>query len=543
MSQEKGNEDLRTQDLTNIEKLLKELAINVAKLNENILKTTKTYNSSSDAVAAHSEQTKKNKLEVQQAYFDNLKEMAKYRKALKESGSQFNFLTGLITRGASGLQVLSKVAGKANDMANSFDTLKSAQKELADMNEEFAKRMEKAGKTGDPLTQVATEKERAQHGKLSATVEKGEGKDDSKTGAFFSFGKKFFEKHAVGLAIGAGAAGTLLKVLKMAFDASPMFQQMKKLLQFGVMMVLRPIGDFFGFLFRPILIMLLRKFIIPWYTKMYPQMMKWGTEIGTKLAGALSALMSGDIGGAFAALWGDVDWGKIIWDAVRLMSPAIAAADFIAGLFGVGDNTWTNEWGRKVGTWFSDGLAEATPEWNKFWTETWTWFSGGIKEISDSWNSLWTSVFIWFWTGIRDIEDSWNKLWDGVYGWFTKGISGITTHWDNFWDHIWSWLTGGTSNDKKEEKKQDDGWTNWLSWADGGHITEPIRGVGRSGQKYLMGESGNETVVPDDELGSLGGGGITINIQNMSGSQQDLNNLRQTILEVVQESNSRRGRT
>ena len=62
----------------------------------------------------------------------------------------------------------------------------------------------------------------------------------------------------------------------------------------------------------------------------------------------------------------------------------------------------------------------------------------------------------------------------------------------------------------------------------------------RSGRQVLMGEAGNETVIPDSQLGGMGG--ITINIQNMSGSQQDLNNLRQTILSVVQESNSRRGR-
>ena len=74
----------------------------------------------------------------------------------------------------------------------------------------------------------------------------------------------------------------------------------------------------------------------------------------------------------------------------------------------------------------------------------------------------------------------------------------------------------------------------------GGHITEPIAGVGRSGKHYLLGESGNETVIPDDQLG--GGGNITINIENMSASQQDLNNLRQVILDVVQQSSSRRGR-
>ena len=80
----------------------------------------------------------------------------------------------------------------------------------------------------------------------------------------------------------------------------------------------------------------------------------------------------------------------------------------------------------------------------------------------------------------------------------------------------------------------------WEVLGNGGHITEPIAGVGRSGKHYLLGESGNETVIPDDQLG--GGGNITINIQNMSASQQDLNNLRQVILDVVQQSSARRGR-
>ena len=211
--------------------------------------------------------------------------------------------------------------------------------------------------------------------------------------------KKFAEKHATGLIIGAGSVGILLMILKKAFSASPMFQQMMKLLNFGIMMVLRPIGDFFGFLFRPILILLLRKFIIPWYTKMYPFMMKMGDLIGNKLSGAFEALATGDVVGAFAILfegvdfkkilgdafagihtwieetdwdkvWDDlvagllafgtgiwdyiikpigeaiyeelikVDWKAAIWDTIKALVPVMAAADFIAGLLGVGNNKW-----------------------------------------------------------------------------------------------------------------------------------------------------------------------------------------------------------
>ena len=89
-------------------------------------------------------------------------------------------------------------------------------------------------------------------------------------------------------AIGLGALG-LASLAKKGFQAlvesSPMLKQMMKMLNFGVMMILRPIGDFFGFLFRPILIYLLRKFIIPFYQTYLPIMQKLGTQIGEFVVG------------------------------------------------------------------------------------------------------------------------------------------------------------------------------------------------------------------------------------------------------------------
>jgi hypothetical protein len=329
--------------------------------------------------------------------------------------------------------------------------------------------------------------------------------------------------------IGAGSAAVLIGILKKALSASPMFQQMMKLLNFGIMMVLRPIGDFFGFLFRPILIMLLRKFIIPWYTKMYPQMMKWGTEIGTKLAGAFTALANGDVAGAFAALWGKVDWGAAVWDTIKAVVPVFAVSDFIAGIFGIGNNKWFNEWGRAVGDWFR----------------------GGLDEAKTNWSMMWTNVYFWFAEGITKIGGTWSKFFTSIYEWFKTGITTATVTWTNFWtmikDAIWNSIFGGNDNNNTDNKNTntDRPWwetatsslAGWVGLANGGHINEPIAGIGRSGQKYRFGERGGETVIPDGA-----GMGITINIENMSASQQDLNNLRQTILDVIQESNSRRGR-
>jgi hypothetical protein len=83
-------------------------------------------------------------------------------------------------------------------------------------------------------------------------------------------------------------------------------------------------------------------------------------------------------------------------------------------------------------------------------------------------------------------------------------------------------------------------WRDYM--ANGGIIDEPILGTGlRTGKGYMLGESGKEAVIPLNKLGG-GGSNITVNIQNMSASQQDLNALRSVILSVVQEANTRRGR-
>ena len=75
---------------------------------------------------------------------------------------------------------------------------------------------------------------------------------------------KFFGGHgklaAGGLAMGGVGAGIGLS--KKIIDASPLMQQMLKIINFGFVLLLRPIGDFLGMILRPIVLLLLRKFII-----------------------------------------------------------------------------------------------------------------------------------------------------------------------------------------------------------------------------------------------------------------------------------------
>ena len=87
--------------------------------------------------------------------------------------------------------------------------------------------------------------------------------------------------------IATGVVGILAltkKLTGMLVDSSPMLKQMLKLFNFSIMLIFRPIGDFIGFLLRPIMVMFLRKFIIPWYTTAMPVMSKVGTFIGDFVA-------------------------------------------------------------------------------------------------------------------------------------------------------------------------------------------------------------------------------------------------------------------
>ncbi len=80
------------------------------------------------------------------------------------------------------------------------------------------------------------------------------------------------------------AIGGILSVVKGLAGSSPMLKQMMKLMNFGIMMIFRPIGDFIGFLLRPIIVLLLRNFIIPWYKDAMPVMIALGTFFGGTIA-------------------------------------------------------------------------------------------------------------------------------------------------------------------------------------------------------------------------------------------------------------------
>ena len=110
--------------------------------------------------------------------------------------------------------------------------------------------------------------------KFNDIFEKNFGKGSAWDKAFAGHGKVA----AGGIAM--GGVGAAMGLSKRIIDSSPLMQQMLKIINFGFTLLLRPIGDFFGMILRPIVILLLRKFIIPFYQTVYPWFLQTGKKIG-----------------------------------------------------------------------------------------------------------------------------------------------------------------------------------------------------------------------------------------------------------------------
>ena len=103
-----------------------------------------------------------------------------------------------------------------------------------------------------------------------------------KTGAGGSIQKNIAKLGLI--AIGVGSLVALVKKIGgMLVDSSPMLKGMLKLLNYSVMLIFRPIGDFIGFFLRPLMIYFLRSIALPWYKQMRPIMQKFGSMIGIDL--------------------------------------------------------------------------------------------------------------------------------------------------------------------------------------------------------------------------------------------------------------------
>ena len=224
-------------------------------------------------------------MRLEEEHGDQVRRNKLLQHSFDDAGSSLNFLTNSV-KGNFGFQgAISKITDKMTKGTKNFDAL-AEQTSLVD--ESFGE-LEEARKNKNKLGgKEELKSAEMKYGNLRSGQMDMEGKlggGEKTKGLFGTLSKmgKFFEKKALPIGLGIGVAGVLMSVIVKSFSASPLFAQMMKMMKFMVTLILMPIGTFFGALLRPILITLLRKFIVPFYSTWMPVMMKWGGKAGTFL--------------------------------------------------------------------------------------------------------------------------------------------------------------------------------------------------------------------------------------------------------------------
>ena len=228
------------------------------------------------------------------------------RNRMKNSTDQLDFFVTSLTKGLSVGDVGGQLQKIIRNVYNITDDVSQLEKEKTDAEKKLLLIIDQQSdaykKLKKEIDDLALKISSAKNNSQGSTVYKMMGGQQGKMATTLQVLGEFAKTHATGLVLGAAAGGMILWAIKKAIDVSPVFQNVLKLLEFGFMLILRPIGDFFGFVFRPIMVYMLRSFILPFFRHVYPFFREWGTKIGEALAsptGMLAVALGG--GGAIVA--------------------------------------------------------------------------------------------------------------------------------------------------------------------------------------------------------------------------------------------------
>lgn len=240
--------------------------------------------------------------------------------------------------------------------------------------------------------------------------------------------KSLLKLGAIATGIGTLVMG-VKKLVDFTVDSSPMLKAMLQLFNNSLMFIFRPIGDFFGFILRPIALQLLR-FAIPFYKALEPFAQRYGTQIGNLISGLLALMMDPS-----ALLKGLViNVGAGIGNLTSGISTAAGnAASFISSTL-TSDMTSITSFFTKVSGNISSLI---TPAWSLF-VELFDSVKTGVSVILKGWDSFYGIFTTLSNTVSSIITPAWNifsslfssigsvidgtilKGWDMFYGFFSN---------------------------------------------------------------------------------------------------------------------------
>ena len=136
-------------------------------------------------------------------------------------------------------------------------------------------------------------------------------------------------RNKTGIIISAASLGLLVGLFKKMLSVSPMLQKMLELMNMTFGLILRPFGDFLGFILRPIAMMFLAS-VMPFFKEAYPLLAELGTALGGKLAELLK---------------GEIDPIEFLKSVLNLTFTAITPQSVLAWVFGSPEEKAENQEG------------------------------------------------------------------------------------------------------------------------------------------------------------------------------------------------------
>lgn len=351
--------------------------------------------------------------------------------------------------------------------------------------------------------------------------------------------RKVMEKMSIGtvtklagIALGISAlTGFAQKIWSLLVTSSPMLQSMLKLFQVGIMFMLRPIGDFIGFLLRPMMIYLLRSVFLPWYRQMAPIMRMWGTELGTGLVNFLkdpfgslvnffdTTFIGKVLAGFFPVFGITVGIGKLI-DLVSALD-----IDFGEINAAVGENV------RR----FFESITTALTGW---WGDVLISFealesfiSGTLGIINTVIGSSWNTFTTFFNDVLGNVGAALSPAISGFYEWMSTNLGGVEAFLKSAWDNFTSFFStiGGVWT------LLGDSWNNFISFiGDLGNILNSLNPgnffseLGTNLQSGVQNMFNQQTTVKNNVNVDVAGGGFDVDgLKNMLfGWLEDHNTMR-----------------
>ena len=248
-----------------------------------------------------------NRIETEQVHGENVRFNLRMRQLYKDQSQSFqnvmNLMGGqgtIVGAGVGGLKTVFNTMTLGSEILDTRKNLEEAREDV--------KAGKQAGMDKDPAMQTEWKKrerrvvrneellkeQNKRLGVFEGIMGSPDGKNESKLARKLEVVSEWAKRNKNGIIISAASIGLMMMTFKKLLSVSPMLQKMLEVMNLAFNLILRPFGDFIGFILRPIAMMFLAT-AMPFFQKAYPLLMELGNTIG-------EALLNWDLEGIIMAV-------------------------------------------------------------------------------------------------------------------------------------------------------------------------------------------------------------------------------------------------